>query len=217
MYTVREVIDLVSYTANDWPPERIILIINEIVREMQRGNTELAEYIDPTTGLPYMLATTDGTYFYAMPTLCRKIKNVLVRASAVTETYSTRFQSQEISYLNEAWYSLLNIKTWPKGVASVSGSDVASLIFPDNPGTTTGLYYVPYWYDPSEITSINSTIGVVTDYQGLLVEGVIARIQAYQYGNFDAYNAWKERMKLEVWHEYNYNPPHNNFAPSRPC
>lgn len=217
MYTVREVIELVSYTANDWPPERLILVINEVDREMMRGNIEAVEYIDPTTGLPYMLATTAGQLFYTMPENCRKIKDVVVRASELTDAYSRRFAYQEISYLGEQWYSLLNIKTSSNGFVRVDNQPRAALTFPDDPGTTTDFYYVPYWAEPSEIGSINDRLNVPPNYQGLLIDGVIARIQSYQYGNFNAYNEWKERMKMEVWGELNYNPPQNNFSVSRPC
>lgn len=217
MYTVREVIELVSYTAPDWPPERILLVINEVDREMMRGNTEVVEFIDPFTGLPYELETTDGTLFYTMPANCRKIKDVLVRTANMTESYNQNYAYKQITYIGEVWYSLLNVKTYPLGFVRVNNENRAALTFPGNPGTTTGLYYVPYWADPAEITSINSILNVPDDYQGLLVEGVIARIQGYQYGNPEAYNDWKERMKMEVWGDHNYNPPQNNFSVSRPC
>jgi hypothetical protein len=206
MYTVGQVIELVSYAASDWSPERLLLVIKEVHKEILRGNVQAVEYRDPLTGLPYALDTTDGLFYYEMPDMCRKVKDVL-----------SRIRQSGLSYRpancgGEAWESVINVKSSPK----VQGVN-ASITFPANPGTTTGLYYVPFWLDISDIENINSTIYVPSEYQGLMIDGIIARIQSYQFGKPDAYVEWKERMKMEVWNELNYNPPEIKFTPARPC
>lgn len=212
MYTVRQIIELASYTATDWPPERMLMVIKEINREMLSGNTKAIEYRDPLTGLPYTFDTTDGLYYYQMPDICRKVKNVLARSSRMTDSYVSGFNYKEYAFLGETWYSLLNVQSYPR-----SQTVNASIVLPANPGTTTGIYYVEFWIEPTDIDSINSIVYIQPEFEGLMIEGVIARIQAYQYGKFDVYNEWKERMKIEYWGALNNNPPMNNFSATRPC
>jgi len=217
LYTISQIVELVSIQASDWAPERVLSVINEVAFEMLRGNVGAAEFIDIPTGLPYMLETVAGTLFYVMPENCRKIQDVRIRASSMTPSYTNRFSYQERSYLGEAWYSILNVKTYPKRPARPTDTNGAILVFPVDPGTTTGLFYVPYWADPPAITSVNSELHILPEHQNLLVEGVVKRVQAYQYGKFDDYDVWREKMRSEVWNEANWNPPMSNFSSKRPC
>lgn len=214
MYTTSQVVERLKLQATNWSTAELLPIVNEVNNEMMRGDFEHSIVIDSTTGLPPALATTSGVYEYDAPDDCRKIADVLV----------------EYDYNRGNFQPFDNYGNWTPSAwrgrrfYSVPGTSRrrtltanATYTFRDNPATTTDMYLIKYWKEPTSITSVNTQIDVPPEFQLVFLDGCIFRTRALMYGKYDEWNAWLERMKMEFYGDMNNNPPMNKLTTLRPC
>lgn len=215
MYTTSQIAQQVLVTASDWnvSGERGVLpVINEINRMMMGANIDHAVRISAATGRYPTLDTQDSVMQYDCPDDCRKVADVLVQANEQYNAYNARFDYQRTQVWGLNFYSIRNITSRLKSLSAN-----ATVTFPDNPGDTTGYYYLKYWIEPTNIQSINQQVDVPPDWHWMLVDGVVARIQPKQYGKPDPFIAWREQMKMEFWGEMNANYPRPILKARRYC
>ena len=216
MPSTREISRQILQQAHGWQVDGargVLPYINEIHRYMVAHDSETNVYIDPATGLPPYLTTVDGTRQYTMADNVRKIASVFFDES-VPMDYGDAVNYD--NYGNYLWIKGTRYREVKAGSRPKNRSSNATITFQFNPGTTTDIYFTKYYIVPTEITSVSIDLDIPDEYHDLVVDGVVARIRAVQYGNNDTYLMWRnERVPNEYWLETNENPNKDDLIPLR--
>lgn len=201
---------VVSFTKWNRDGDRGVLpILDEIHRYMRSHDSETNIYINPATGFPPYLTTTAGTYQYSMASTVRKIGRVFTRQTE--DGYDDVSQYRYLAYLGEQYYEV-PVTTRPR-----TRSTDAYLIFRDDPGNTTERYFYERYDEPTSIDGESINLDVEDKYHDLVVDGCVARIREYEYGDSAPYLAWRERVALDYWGEQNNNYYNEGLVIKRYC
>lgn len=212
MYTTSQIAELVAMQASEWSkqgPRGILPIINAVNREMKSGSVQANEVIDSTTGFPPLLVTTSGTYQYDLPSNCRQLKTIFFDKS--NSGYDSYGVYPTVLYQGRDYFEA------PVTSRRRTNSASPTVTFRDNPGATTSKYYIWYWVEPTDISSLNIQHDIEPANELMLIDGCVARVQYLQYGDVTPWLQWIDRMRIEYWGDMNNNPPFNNSTPPRPC
>lgn len=187
----------------------VLPILDEIHRYMRSHDCETNLYIDPSTGFPPYLTTTAGTYQYSMEDTVRKIGRVF---TAQTENgYDDVSQYRYLAYLGEQYYEV-PVTTRPR----TRGTN-AYLVFRDDPGTSTSKYFYERYDEPATISSESVNLEVEEQFHDLVVDGCVARIREYEYGDNAPYMQWRDRVAVDYWGTQNENYYHTGLMQKRFC
>jgi len=213
MYTTSQIAELVAMQASEWSkvgPRGTVTIINAVNREMKSGNVQANEVVDSTTGLPPLLTTTGGTFQYDLPDNCRQLKTVFFDGNNGSG-YDEYGVYRSHPYAGKSYLEV------PVTARRKTNTVNANLTFRTDPGTTTDKFYTQYWMEPTNIVSLSIQHDIEPNYELLLIDGCISRVQYIQYGDASPWLQWVERMRLEYWGDMNNNPPSESYTPPRPC
>ena len=210
--TTREILSQLEYDAAGWQSEGTRGLrwhLNECHRFMMSGDIWQHVYVDPSTGRPFALTTTDaetsGTYQYDAPNNCRKIYDIAVDTESdflpdVFYNYYSRQRGQWPAHQYNFIFGgrkYIRTNAWTR---SATGGNNAYAVFPFNPGSTTNTYYLFYYELPTEISSDSINPDMADQYHQILIDGVKARIGKKSYGDVNAWEYWKENIvKKQYW------------------
>ena len=178
MGTTEYNIDMIMRRTPKESPETIREILNEVQMIVYSQDCRQVTYIDPSTGLPPYLVTTDAVYVYDCPANCRRT------AAILTLNPERRYDSQrpagprrEYFYRGREYYKIA------ADSRDATISDVAKVYLQDNPGSTTDKYLHLYYLKPTEISDVSIQLTLPEDVHYMLRKGVIALITADEYGD----------------------------------
>lgn len=215
MYTTSQIVERVLLLASEFSAggvRGVLPVVNEINHLMMGADIDDTVVIDAATGTWPVLATTSGVFQYDCPDNCRKVADILISEENRSSTYNEDFHYRQVVSHGQSYYSIRNVITRRRKT-----NQNATITFPANPGTTTDLYLLKYYVQPTTISSVNIQIDVPPDFHPLFIDGCVARIQPIQYGRPNPFVEWQERMKMEFWAEMNDNKPVEVLRPRRPC
>lgn len=170
-------------------PETIVDIFNEIQTIVYSQDCRQTEYIDPTTGKPPYIVTTDGVYAYDCPANCR-------RTAAIFTVNPQRGynRNQPTGVRSEYFFRNKEYCRVAADSRDATPDDVAKVYFQDNPGGTTETYFHLYYLKPPVISDISQQLIFPDELHYKLRKGVISFITADEYGN----SAYDEEMLEKI-------------------
>lgn len=193
-------------------PRGLRYFLNIAHKLFRQCESEQAVYYDVSTGkLPY-LATTLGTFDYALPANCWKLFGVLVEVGvtgSILDNWTgadyglrigNRRRIETVTLSGIDYLRIHNIRSQPCTEAAN-----ARLQFTDDPGSTTSVYNIAYYKKPVEILSDSIQIEVEPPWDDMfLVPATAKLIEGIQHGDYA--NARKEVMEYwrpQYWKELN--------------
>lgn len=130
----------------------------------------------------------------------RKIKRVFIQSSGVAN-YSKSFYGERFDWsgLNDTWSrQLLKIRFYEVPGIPFDKTNMRNCTwqFSEDPGTSTGTYYVEFYVGAVPLTSesIDFTIDA-TEWYGALRDGVVGEIEDIKYGRSDKQNKFRDYWK----------------------
>ena len=210
MPSTQELIAELQQAAPGWPTEGargLLYNLNECHRFMMSQDTERNVVIDPTTGRPPVVATTNNTFQYDAPDDCRRVWKIGIDAYEIANSgwfyqyYNRNRVSsplREFSFREHLYY-MIPISATPALPPTVNGvARPATYTFVYNPTDVTvpanQPYHLFYFALPDDITSTTVQPQVEEQFHWMLIDGVLARIGKKEYGADDNYIYWRENI-----------------------
>jgi hypothetical protein len=171
-------------------------------------------YFDSTKGeLPY-LATTAGTFLYTLPTTYYRIKDIVVRESNY-KSINPYFSANEhdnvkspIEIAGKRYRVVSTVKNQPYG------SGTCTVMFRQDPQTTSTTYQI-YGYIPvNKISSVSSTLNVPEEFHlSVIVPALQLMIDGLENGKFTENLAYIEQSLLsKIVQKKLYNSEIGNYS-----
>ena len=170
----------------NWTRPDLLFEVNEIQKLILAQTTEQIRVVDSTTGLPPFLATTAGTYQYDAPAGARRILGLFVRDFLGAQNNSYTKNSDGYVYAGRMF-----LEQRAKFTDALEGGTLATITFPDDPGTTTETYYLDYEGVPPEVVSESISLGIPAKHHLKMVDGVLARIRSEKFGSKSEWEYWE--------------------------
>jgi hypothetical protein len=171
-------ISMIQRRATNYSRPQILDILNEVQQIVYSQETEQTTYIDPATGMPPYIQTTEGVYTYDAPSNCRRTACVfsmsLPNSFSRTRPVGPR---REYYFRNKGYYKIAvaSRDKQPDGT-------LAQVIFQEDPGTTTDKYYHSYWLEFPELLDESQQLILPDHVHFYLRRAVIAMISNEEYG-----------------------------------
>lgn len=196
----------------------ILPVLNDVHRYMVARDCENNLAIDSTTGMPPYLDTVEGTVEYELPTNARKLKAVFIEQpsygdagiSVINEYYNRRSRWDDFFYRGYKYYNV------PLTSRPRNRNRNPVLWFRDDPGTQEDYYFLAYYINARDISSVGIQLDIEEQYHMLVEDGVVARIRQVEYGDTAPWMGWQERVMAEYWEEQNSSPSVPNQITLRP-
>ena len=211
MASVGELAAWIKTAKSGWARENdIIPIIRDAVNIFCKTENKRSLIINPATGRPFTLTTTDFGYGpYDGPAGSWRVTRILLKQPIQDYGLYYDYDSEysEKPYLNTTepieitgnWYYPFN---FAKGEDALDGS-LPQIEFSRNPGATTDRYYMQAYRLPTQITSDRQVIPIPDSYgahRAYLLPACLALIEAMDHGDYQKTVAYIETaMKPLVW------------------
>ena len=177
MPTTQYNISMIKHAVQNYSREQIREVLDELQLIVYSENTMQTTRIDPATGMPPYIATTEGQREYDCPAECR-------------ETAAIFWESPKRQYSpsrNRALYTeyiFRNARYYKIAVTSKSAliNTLATITFIDDPGTTIDKYFHEYFIKPTRITSEQIQLTLPEETHYYMRSGVIAMLSSENYG-----------------------------------
>lgn len=206
MPSTRSLLQQLEFDAAGWQIDGVRglrWILNECHRYMMCGDAWQHIYVDPSTGQPLTITTTDsdtsGTRQYTAPDDCRRIYDVCIDAQSnlASSVYSNYYNSLRTTYPPHQYTFIFGghqyIRIYVTTFDTLRYAN-CRYIFPFNPGNTTDTFYLFYYVRPTEILSDSIELDLAEQYHDILADGVLARIGKKSYGDTNAWEYWKKEI-----------------------
>lgn len=191
LYNVNRILDRCpNYQVQD-----IVDLLNEIQTVVYSQDVEQFYYLDPSTGFPPFVVTTQGQYQYDCPANCRR--TAIVFSANLPTTYSrTRpvGPRREYYFRNRGYFSI-PVSQYD---AIPDSGQVARIIFRDDPGDSTDKYYHLYWLLPNTISDLGDQLDIPPHLHYRIRSGVIAMLSSEQYGNSNYQEDMIDRLARKI-------------------
>lgn len=215
MATTLEILTILQEQYKGWNingTRGILHYLNLAHRLFRQQEAEQTIYFTPATGrLPYQ-NTVAGTYQYTLPTNCWKLFGVFVEAgvtgSLLDSYYGTGYAMRvaapkkiEVTTLSGIDYLRIhNVRSSPW---SESGN--ATVLFTDDPGTTTDIYNIGYYRLPVDLVSDSIQMEVEPPWDEMyLLPATCKLIEGVEHGNYaEARKEVIDLWKSSYWKELN--------------
>jgi hypothetical protein len=175
MPTTEANVALIQKRASEATTQEILDVLDEVQLIAYSANCFQTQKIE-STGMPPLLVTTSGIMAYTCPIDCRSTACVF---SETPERGYSRITSDERSYyFSNKKYVAADIEARDANI-----SDLATIKFHVDPGTTTDKYYHLYYVKPIRLTSIDIELTLPEETHWLLRKAVVALLTSDSYGD----------------------------------
>ena len=174
--TTQQLIALIQKKASGFTPSEILLLINQ-VHEIILGKANYFKYYtDPATGMPPLMATTNGIFEYDLPADARV--SISVFAADLTGYSQPNYNSPlaDFKYGGKTYFDI------PAHKIPAMGSHRAKVVFIDSPPTSGTQYYSLYALKATQINSPSIELELPSEFHFNLRQGVLAMIRDEKYG-----------------------------------
>jgi len=199
MPTTRQNIGFLKDLLPNYSREQILARYNEVHRIVYSSDSEQFIYIDPSTGLPPYLATTAGVYSYTAPSNCRRTLFVYTR----DQQYRNLSRQRPIGPRREYYFSNRGYHEVPvRTVDRTAGTD-PTVIFEQDPGTSTDKYLHLYTIEPNEIETLEDELQIPEHLHYLVRDIVVQMFASEEYGVTERKHVDLERGFRKIRSEMN--------------
>lgn len=161
-----------------------------------------------STGAVIPFTKTDGSG-NARAIICRKIKHIFLMVNALeASNYNKKFYGEQfnLSGLNAYWSTRLYKVTFyevPGMIINRTEYAPARFIFPEDPGTYPGKYFIEMYYGCPDLTAETVPLSIDGDqWQEALICGVCGYIEQWRNGKTDRLTElrtyWKPRFRDSI-------------------
>jgi hypothetical protein len=171
----------------------ILSTISMFVDELLSDNTMQVIRINPATGMPPFLATTQGVRQYTCPADCRQ--TVAVFTERIGRAYNDRPGS---TIATEYLHASKNFHKVAIRSTQADENNLATVTFIDDPETTTDRYYHQYYYRPVRLLTERQEIAIPAKVHRYIADGVIEIFKTENYGNTERSFQVIENIKRTV-------------------
>jgi len=169
-------VTMIKNAVGNYSRPQILEVLNEVSLILFSDNTMRVERIDPATGMPPFLITTNLIQTYSCPADCREVSAVFVDNPQRQYTPTQdKGLFQEYIWKNGRYYKVAVKQT------SALINTLASVTFIDNPGTTTDRYYLQYFIRHVNITDENIQLPFPEELHYMVRDGVIQMLKGENY------------------------------------
>lgn len=168
-------------------------IVRDVVNILCRTENSRFLSIDPATGRPPILATTDSIFGpYYGPDTCWRVSNILLKEPALSYGISDYGTSDgEYPYTNTTepicingnWYYPYHFCKFDDAL----DNGLVTGYFSRNPGTSTAKYYMQAYELPTPVTSSSVPLPIPDSYgchRLYVLPACLALIEAIDHGNY---------------------------------
>lgn len=216
-----QVVDEIKLKAPAWSRDGAVSILQMMDRAQRFLFAEPCNrtiFIDPATGNHPTLDTTAAKFEYEIPDVSIIIDGLArpIRISKVTEVYIPGTAKQDYAQLLLDRVSLpsiagavmedrLTIKhtCYPALEDNKPGTNKCRVIFPFDPGASTGKMRYVGLIEPLRLTEDTIPLMVEEEFEGYIIEGALAYIEYYDYGRSDRLQNFQENWALRFWDKQN--------------
>jgi hypothetical protein len=173
-YNVR----MIRYRCPKYSPEEILGVLNEVQQVVYSAETDQTVKLDPLTGMPPYLVTTDNVFNYNCPIDCRRTSALFSQFSQSLNHYDSFRQDPGKFLYRGVEYRLADFtaKDGTQGVLS-------TVTFAVNPGATTTKYFHLYHITPPDLTNESIELTIPAKCHFMLRMAVIAMLSDEDYGD----------------------------------
>jgi hypothetical protein len=168
--------------------------LSEIQLIVYSQDCEQTTYLDPATGMPPFIATTDGVFHYECPANCRRTAVVFAEGLPIQFNRTRPVGPQKTYYFRNKGYHTVDVIS-----RDALENHLATLDFQGNPGTTTNQFYHLYYLKPAAITDEETQSLLIPEHlHWLLRKAVIAMYTSEEYGDTDREEVAMERIARKI-------------------
>jgi len=217
----KTVVDEIKLKAPAWSRDGAVSILQMMDRAQRFLYSEPCNrtvYIDPLTGNHMTLNTESGKFEYEIPDVTIKIDDLdrPIRISKVVEVYIPGTAKQDYAQLlldrvslpqiaGEVREDRLTLKhtCYPALEEGVPGANKCRVIFPFDPGDSTGKIRLVAIIEPLRLTEDIIPLMIEEEFEDDIIEGALAYIEKNDYGRSDRLVNFKENLALRFWDKQN--------------
>jgi hypothetical protein len=199
MPTTAENVSLIQRRVPNYSRSEILSVMSDLYQETYHQDVEQTLYIDPSTGLPPYLATTDGTYQYNCPSACRRVAQVFSADFPQTYQRTRPVGPKKEYYFRDKGYHSIAVSSrdrQPDGT-------LATVTFQNNPGDSTDSYYLLYYLyvDPLDTEDDEMILPGWTHRR--FRNACLVELRQEDYGQTDKEEVAVERMLRSIRNQLN--------------
>lgn len=170
-------ITIIKAAVNNYSRPQILDVLNEMQMIIFDHPTMQNSKINPNTGMPPYLVTTQGVREYACPADCKETLSIFWEIPPRGYTsYPRRAMYSEYVYRGASYYKIaVNSK-------NALYDELATVTFVDDPGDSTDKYFHEYTTKPVSLTSEAIQLSIGEEVHYLLRQAVIAMLSTENYG-----------------------------------
>jgi hypothetical protein len=204
-----ELIDELEQRFNGWNrtgDHGILRFLNSAHEILMTVEAEQTLMLDTSTGELPLLMTVDSTYLYTMPIDVFRVSKILIKSDREIQVSDYKFpnllrnsRSNSISIGGVLYTKVPYVKTRDK----LNSSTPATVMFTENPGDSTDIFYRQSYRSPTQILSesIQHDVPSPFDYDFLL-PAAAKLIEGQCNGNYDeARRIVRMELKPAMWKE----------------
>ena len=204
MPTTRQNVEWIKDRNPKYSSEQILNVLDEVHYRVRSLNIDYNYYLDPTTGMPPYLATTEDVYSYDCPDNCRKTSRIFVWKDRLrghgnpfySRTLDMEGGNSEIfNWRGREYLSLNYIHQQDKTLR-----DYAKVIFGAefNPGTTTDKYFHLYWTVHERIETVDDEMEIPEEHSFEIRQAVASILSTEDYGETGFDNQILDNMARKI-------------------
>jgi hypothetical protein len=185
----------------------LLPILNDLHSMLYKHEDPFTMYIDPTTGKPPVLNTTNGVLVYSGRSDCWRVSRICTTYPVGTD-YGYQLIDNTLSppYTNTSEHVEVNGNFYyPYNFADTRdavGSAAPVITFSRNPQATTAKFYQITYKNPVQITSDRIQLQIPDSdgaHRFLVFPCFMKLIEAQNNGNYEEAIEYIENMKLRLW------------------
>lgn len=190
-YNIDRILDVVT----NFGAEEVLAVMNEAQKIVYSEDSEQTFKLDSATGLPPFLVTTKGQYTYDCPSDCRRTAVVYSESWPYPVTRTRPNALVKEYYFRARGYYNIGVS---QRDALPHNNQLATVIFPNDPGTTTDKYYHLYYVLPTELTDINVQLTLPEHIHWRFRKLVLSMLAGENYGHNESSEMIIERQIKKI-------------------
>jgi len=171
-------ITMIQRRVGNYSREEILSLMNELQEEVYQ-DVEQTLVLDTSTGMPPYIATTKDTYSYDCPEGCRRTAAIFTADPPRAYSRSGPIGHPKEYYFRGRGYYMLSVSSYDR---QPDGTD-ATVVFRDNPGTTTDKYFHSYWRVVTELDTEDDQLLIPSWTHRLMRRAIIAELKSEDLGD----------------------------------
>ena len=198
MASTRQNVKFLQQRMPNYSPTQVLERLNEAHRLVYSSDSDQFIKIDSSTGLPPLLATTEGQYQYTCPSDCRRTYAVLSQKFVRRLTRSVPVGPQREYYLRNKGFHRMEVTSTDR----LRGVD-PTVTFQFDPGTTTDVFYHVYTLEPNNIATLEDELQIPEHLHYLIRDVTLLMFAEEEYGENQRKHQAIERMFRRIRSEMN--------------